>query len=94
MHPQNTDTDKDVDDTTGKGRETERLEQDEILQGMHAKHADAEEQLARVRARIDEVGEKRAVTEEAIYQARAIYEQIQGCSPGEATRLQRRVLTS
>lgn len=32
MHPQNTDTDKDVDDTTGKGRETERLEQDEILQ--------------------------------------------------------------
>lgn len=66
-------------------------EQDQILQGMRAKHADAEEQLARVRARVDEVGEKRAVTEEAIRQARAVYEQIQGCSPGEATRLHRRV---
>lgn len=32
MHPQNTDTDKDVDTTSGKGRETERLEQDETLQ--------------------------------------------------------------
>ena len=39
MHPQNTDTDKDVDDTTGKGRETERLEQDEILQTSNKQSA-------------------------------------------------------
>lgn len=39
MHPQNTDTDKDVDDTTGKGRETERLEQDETLQTSNKQSA-------------------------------------------------------
>ena len=48
MHPQNTDTDKDVDDTTGKGRETERLEQDEILQTSNkqsAQHRDLESNI-------------------------------------------------
>lgn len=39
MHPQNTDTDKDVDATTGKGRETERLEQDETLQTYNKESA-------------------------------------------------------
>ena len=66
-------------------------EQGHILQTMRAKHTDVAEQLSRVRARLDDVHAKREQAHEAIRAARAISDQIQGCSPGEAVRLQRQV---
>ncbi|WFC93622.1 hypothetical protein MBRA1_000243 [Malassezia brasiliensis] len=66
-------------------------EQGAILQTMRAKHADVAEQLQRVHARLADVETKRAQTHDAIRAARAITDQIRGCSPGEAMRLQRQV---
>lgn len=66
-------------------------EQDQVLQGMRTKHRDAQEQLTRVRARIEEAAVRRAQTEEGIRAARAVTDQIRGCTPGEAVRLARRV---
>ncbi|WFD33934.1 hypothetical protein MCUN1_000760 [Malassezia cuniculi] len=66
-------------------------EQEQVLQSMRSKCVEAEEQLARVHTRIEEAGEKRASIEAAIKAARAVCEQIRGCSPGEAMRLQRRI---
>lgn len=66
-------------------------EQDQVLQGMRTKHRDAQEQLARVRARIEEAAGRRAQTEEGIRAARAVTDQIRGCTPGEAERLARRI---
>ena len=66
-------------------------EQEQVLQSMRGRCVEAEEQLTRVRARIDDAGEKRAAAESAIRAARAVCEQIRGCSPGEAMRLQRRI---
>jgi len=66
-------------------------EQDQVLQGMRTKHRDAREQLARVRARIEEAAVRRAQTEEGIRAARAVTDQIRGCTPGEAVRLARRI---
>lgn len=67
-------------------------EQEHELQAMRSRCGDAEDQLARVRARIDEAAEKRGSIEEAIRAARAVCDQIRGCSPGEAMRLQRRIV--
>ena len=67
-------------------------EQEHELQTMRSRCSDAEDQLARVRARINEAAEKRGSIEEAIRAARAVCDQIRGCSPGEAMRLQRRIV--
>ncbi|PKI85645.1 hypothetical protein MVES_000493 [Malassezia vespertilionis] len=66
-------------------------EQQQVLQTMQAKRTEAAEQLARARARLDETASKREQTLEAIQDARAISDQIQGCSPAEAARLERRI---
>ncbi|KAI3626363.1 hypothetical protein CBS9595_001724 [Malassezia furfur] len=66
-------------------------EQGAILQTMRAKHADVADQLQRVHTRLADVETKRAQTHDAIRAARAITDQIRGCSPGEAMRLQRQV---
>lgn len=66
-------------------------EQGAILQTMRAKHADVVNQLQRVHTRLADVETKRAQTHDAIRAARAITDQIRGCSPGEAMRLQRQV---
>lgn len=66
-------------------------EQDQVLQGMRTKHRDVQEQLARVRARIEEAALRRAQTEEGIRAALAVTDQIRGCTPGEAVRLSRRI---
>lgn len=66
-------------------------EQDAYLQGVRTAHNDAVNQLARVQGRVDETTSKMEEASEAIRAARAISQQIQGCSPGEAVRLERQV---
>lgn len=66
-------------------------EQDHVLQTMRAKQRDVADQLSRVRARLDETAIKREQTEEQIRAARVVSDQIHGCTPGEAVRLERRI---
>ncbi|KAL4400010.1 mitotic spindle assembly checkpoint signaling protein [Malassezia pachydermatis] len=66
-------------------------EQDQVLQTMRAKQHDLQDQLSRVQARVEETAAKREQTEEMIRAARAVTDQIQGCTPGEAVRLERHV---
>ncbi|WFD42658.1 hypothetical protein MPSI1_001306 [Malassezia psittaci] len=66
-------------------------EQGTILQTMRAHHADIDEQLTRARMRLEDVAAQSSQTQAAISAARAISDQIRGCSPGEAVRLQRHV---
>ncbi|WFD29294.1 hypothetical protein MSPP1_000301 [Malassezia sp. CBS 17886] len=66
-------------------------EQNHVLQMMHAKQTDLEAQQQRLRARLDDVHEKRTQTEEEIFAARAICEQIQGCTTAQLVRLQRQI---
>lgn len=66
-------------------------EQEQVLQTMRAQHRDLADQLARVRARAEDTAKKREQMEDAIRVARATTDQIQGCSPGEAVRLERHV---
>ncbi|WFC98570.1 hypothetical protein MYAM1_001300 [Malassezia yamatoensis] len=66
-------------------------EQNTILQTMRAHHSDIDEQLTRARMRLEDVAAQSSQTQAAIRTARAISDQIRGCSPGEAVRLQRHV---
>lgn len=66
-------------------------EQDHVLQTMRAKQRDVADQLSRVHARLEETAARHAQTEELIRAARVVSDQIHGCTPGEAVRLERQI---
>lgn len=64
-------------------------EQGQIVDGFRARNTNLEHELARLDAKLAEVNAKRATETAAIEAARAVYEQIKGCTKTEAARLKR-----